>query len=79
MRDAATAGAPGALASAAESLGARSAQVGALGLSNLCKEIEALGRQGSTDTVGPLLDAIGLELESVHEQLAAEGFGARGD
>jgi CheY-like chemotaxis protein len=79
MREAASAGDPGALASAAQSLGLRSVQVGALGLSNLCKEIEALGRQGSTDTVGPLLDAIGPEFESVHEQLVAEGFGARGD
>jgi HPt (histidine-containing phosphotransfer) domain-containing protein len=53
--------------------------VGALQLSNLCKEIEGSCRQGSTDNVGPLLDAIGPELESVHEQLVAEGFGARGD
>ena len=79
MLDAASAGAAGALASAAEGLGARSAQVGAQGLSSLCKEIEALGRQGSTDAVGPLLDAIGPELESVREQLVAEGFGAGGD
>jgi two-component system sensor histidine kinase/response regulator len=79
MRDAASADAPGALASAAESLGARSAQVGAMGLAGLCKEIEARCRQGSTDSASLLLDRIGPELESVHEQLVAEGFGAGGD
>jgi CheY-like chemotaxis protein len=81
MRDAASEGAPAALASAAATLGARSAQVGAMGLSNMCKEIEALCREGTADTgaAAPLLDQVGPELESVHEQLVAEGFGAGGD
>ena len=50
-----------------------------MGLAGMCKEIEALCRQGSTDSAAPLLDQIGPELESVHEQLVAEGFGAGGD
>jgi two-component system sensor histidine kinase/response regulator len=79
MRAAAVAGASGALANSAQSLAARSAQVGALGLSNLCKELQAACLEGSTDSVGPMLDEIGPELESVHEQLVAEDFGARGD
>jgi CheY-like chemotaxis protein len=74
IRDAAEAGAQEALASAAHSLNSSSAQVGALRLSNLCKEVEALGRGGSGESVCELVNRIAEELESVHEGLVAENF-----
>ena len=79
MRDAAEAGAPEALAGAAHSLGSSSAHVGAMGLSSLCKETEALCRGDSVEGTRELVDRIAGELESVHEELVAEGFGAGRD
>jgi signal transduction histidine kinase/CheY-like chemotaxis protein len=78
IRDAAEAGAQEALASAAHSLNSSSAQVGALRLSNLCKEVEALSHGGSSESARELVNRISEELESVHEGLVAENFGAQG-
>jgi HPt (histidine-containing phosphotransfer) domain-containing protein len=76
MRDAAEASAPEALASAAQTLDSSSAHVGAMGLSSLCKEAEALCSGGSVEGASELVDRIAEELESVHEELVAEDFGA---
>ncbi len=65
------------MAAAAHTLKSSSAQVGAVKLSALSKEIESRGRAGSLDGARALLDELLLELESVHEELAAAAFGAR--
>jgi HPt (histidine-containing phosphotransfer) domain-containing protein len=65
------------MAAAAHTLKSSSAQVGALRLSALSKEIESLGRAGSVDGARELLGELMPELESVHEELAAARFGAR--
>ncbi len=77
IRDSVEADDPKALASAAHTLKSSSAQVGAQGLSNLCKELEALGRGGSCEGARELANWASEELESVQEGLAAETFGAR--
>ena len=76
VRAGAAAGDPKRMAAAAHTLKSSSAQVGAMKLSMLCKEIEALGRSGSVDGVAKLVDEASGELESVHEGLAAQSFGA---
>ncbi|MBW2422398.1 MAG: response regulator [Deltaproteobacteria bacterium] len=68
---------PKALASAAHTLKSSSAQVGAQGLSNLCKELEALGRGGSCEGARALVNRISKEFKPVEEGLAAEIFGVR--
>ena len=68
---------PKRMAAAAHTLRSSSAQIGAMKLSSLCKEIEARGRSGSVEGVAKLLDEVSSELASVHEGLAAESFGAR--
>jgi two-component system sensor histidine kinase/response regulator len=65
------------MAAAAHKLKSSSAQVGAMKLSSLCKEVEAAGRAGSVEGLTALVDQISDELESVHEGLAAQSFGAR--
>ena len=77
MRDATAAGDPAGFAAAAHTLKSSSAQVGAMGLSSLCKELETLGREDSCEGASELLDGITAEYESVREGLAAEDFGAR--
>ena len=77
LRKGATAEDPTRMATAAHTLKSSSAQVGAMKLSSLCKEIEALGRSGSVEGVAQLVDEVSRELESVHEGLAAQSFGAR--
>ena len=68
---------PAGMAAAAHTLKSSSAQVGGVRLSAIAKEIEALGRSGSIDGARALFDALALELESVHEELAAALLGAR--
>jgi CheY-like chemotaxis protein/HPt (histidine-containing phosphotransfer) domain-containing protein len=77
IRDATAAGDPAAFAAAAHTLKSSSAQVGAMQLSNLSKEMETLGREGSCEGASELLERIETEYESVREGLAAEEFGAR--
>jgi len=68
---------PNAMADAAHTLKSSSAQVGALKLTALAKEIEARGRSGSLEGAKELVDELMIELESVHEELAVARFGAR--
>jgi two-component system sensor histidine kinase/response regulator len=79
IRDSVEADDPKALVSAAHTLKSSSAQVGAQALSNLCKELEALGRGGSCEGARELVNRISEESESVQEGLAAENFGVRDD
>jgi HPt (histidine-containing phosphotransfer) domain-containing protein len=60
-----------AMAAAAHSLGSSSVAVGALRLSELCREIEALGRAGSTDAAESLVAEIVDESERVARAVAA--------
>ena len=78
IRDATAAGDPTGFAAAAHTLKSSSAQVGAMGLSNLCKELETLGRENSCEGASELFSTESMtEYESVREGLAAEEFGAR--
>jgi HPt (histidine-containing phosphotransfer) domain-containing protein len=77
LRAGAAAEDPERMAMAAHTLKSSSAQVGAMKLSSLCKEIEARGRGGSVQGVTELLDQVFSELESVHEGLAVLSFGVR--
>jgi CheY-like chemotaxis protein/HAMP domain-containing protein len=79
LRDAVAAADPKAVAAAAHTLKSSSAQIGAVRLSALCKELEALGRSGSVEGAPELFDEIAGEYESICERLAAERFGARDD
>ncbi len=77
IRDSIEAADPEGMAAAAHTLKSSSGQVGGMKLSAISKEIESLGRAGSVDGAVELFDALTLELESVHEELAAALFGAR--
>ncbi len=79
LRDAVGASDPEAVTAAAHPLKSSSAQIGAVRLSALCKELEALARSGSLEGAAKLCDEIAAEHESTCERLAAEGFGARDD
>ena len=70
---------PKAMAAAAHTLKSSSAQVGAMKLSGLCKELEARGHSGSLEGAETLFQELSRELESVHEGLAAQRFGVRDD
>jgi signal transduction histidine kinase/HPt (histidine-containing phosphotransfer) domain-containing protein/FixJ family two-component response regulator len=59
----------GALADAAHPLKSSSASLGALRLSELCKELEALGRAGCTDGASDLLGEFQLEFSRVRRAL----------
>jgi len=63
-----------ALARAAHTLKSSSAQMGAEQLSALCKELEALGKEGSLEDAAGLVAQISAELEEVCEALAIEGL-----
>ena len=65
------------VAAAAHTLKSSSAQVGAVRLAVLSKDIEVHGRAGSVEGARGLLDEFLTELESVHEELAASRFGAQ--
>jgi len=68
---------PEAMARAMHTLKSSSAQLGALKLSLLCKDLEACGRGGSLDGADDLLGRVAEELDRVHEGLAVEWFGVR--
>ena len=61
-----------AIGNALHSLKSSSAQLGALRLSELCEEGEALARTGALDRLGPLLRAGREELERVERWLEAQ-------
>ena len=77
LRDSIAAGDAKSMSVAAHTLKSSSAQIGAMRLSALSKQIESLGRAGSIDGARDLLGELSTELESVHEELAAARFGAR--
>ena len=79
IRDGVAAGDPKVFSGAAHTLKSSSAQLGAQGLSSLCKELEVLGRGGSCEGARELANRISEELAPVREALAAESFGAGGD
>jgi CheY-like chemotaxis protein len=62
---------PGNLRKAAHSLKSSSANVGAETLAGLCKELETLGRTGSTDGAAGLLGAMEREFQAVRHSLSA--------
>lgn len=64
------------IARAAHPLKSSSAQVGALGLAALCKELEAAARAGRMGELRTSVDAVLGELEQVRESLAAALLGA---
>jgi signal transduction histidine kinase/CheY-like chemotaxis protein/HPt (histidine-containing phosphotransfer) domain-containing protein len=66
------------VARAAHTLKSSSAQVAALALSALCKELEALARSGSLEGAADLAARIDLEIESAWEALAVERHGVGG-
>jgi signal transduction histidine kinase/DNA-binding response OmpR family regulator len=76
LREATATDAPERLARAAHKLKSSSAQLGALRLASLCKELEALGRSGATAGAAEIVARLGAELEQVQEALAAESLGA---
>jgi len=65
------------VAAAAHDLKSTSAQVGALKLSALAKEIESSAGAGSVDVARELMGEFSSEIESVHEELSVRRFGAR--
>jgi signal transduction histidine kinase/DNA-binding response OmpR family regulator/HPt (histidine-containing phosphotransfer) domain-containing protein len=76
IRDSIESDDPDGAANAAHNLKSSSAQVGALKLSALAKEIESRAGAGSAELAGALLDEFLSEVESVHEALSAAHFGA---
>jgi CheY-like chemotaxis protein/HPt (histidine-containing phosphotransfer) domain-containing protein len=77
IRDANETGDSAAIARAAHTLKSSSAQLGAVKLSALCKEIEARGRARSSDGIADLVREFDAELELAQEALAAEQLGGR--
>jgi HPt (histidine-containing phosphotransfer) domain-containing protein len=63
------------VARAAHQLKSSSAQVGAVRLSAVSKDLEASAREGSLEAVNALLDRFEREFESACEALATEEFG----
>jgi signal transduction histidine kinase/CheY-like chemotaxis protein/HPt (histidine-containing phosphotransfer) domain-containing protein len=72
IRSAVAGGDAAALARAAHTLKSSSAQVGALRLSALCRDLEARGREGSIEGAAKLLAEVSDELETVQDGLAVE-------
>jgi HPt (histidine-containing phosphotransfer) domain-containing protein len=69
------AGDPGAIAREAHALKASTAQLGAMGMSELCRRLEATGREGSLIGIGPLLDTLDEQYVLVQAALHAERGG----
>ena len=63
------------LAGVAHTLKSSSAQLGALNLSALCKELETRGRTGSIHGCAEFVTRISAELQEVHEALMVEALG----
>ncbi len=72
LRDAVVEGNPDGLRQAAHSLRSSSANLGAVTFSNLLKELENLGRAGTTDTAETFLNAVEREYEKVITALELE-------
>jgi two-component system, sensor histidine kinase and response regulator len=69
MREAESGNDPGKLKAAAHSFKSSSANLGAVKLAAVCRELEALGRQGSTEGALPLLMRVEEEYRVVREAL----------
>ncbi len=65
MRTALAAGQAEDLRRAAHTLKGSSASLGANGLAEVCREVEAAARDGDLDGLGPKVDAIAAELDEV--------------
>ena len=61
-----------ALCEAAHSLKSSSANLGAIQLAAVCRELEDMGREGRTDATKALMDRIESEYQSAHAALAGE-------
>ena len=61
-----------ALCEAAHGLKSSSANLGAIQLASVCKELEDMGRDGGTDAAKELMDRIESEYQSVHAALAEQ-------
>jgi len=72
LQDAVSAQNATALQKAAHSFKSSSANVGAVGLSELCKDMEAMGRDNKTDNAAPLLSDIQAEYETVQAALTEQ-------
>jgi signal transduction histidine kinase/CheY-like chemotaxis protein len=72
LRDAIPAGNAEAIRKAAHSWKSNSASMGAVALADMCKELEAMGRENSTDKASPLLSRIEAEYDRVQAVLARE-------
>jgi two-component system sensor histidine kinase/response regulator len=72
MQEAATAGDPEALRKAAHGMKSSSANVGAERLAGLCKELETMGRRGTTDGAQHLLERAADELQRVAAALGGQ-------
>jgi HPt (histidine-containing phosphotransfer) domain-containing protein len=72
MRQAIAAEDATALAHAAHTLKSSSANVGALGMAELCQELQVLGRAGSIVAAPPLVEQLACEFERVRQALAQE-------
>ena len=72
IRQAVTFGDASAMQKAAHSLKSTSGNLGAMRLAELCKELENMGRAGTTASVTSLLSVLEVEYERVREALAKE-------
>lgn len=71
MRDAVAAGSPGDLVRPVHSLKSSSASLGALGLAERCRRLEAQARSGSLEGAADATEAIATELELALVELSA--------
>ena len=72
LQDAVSAQDATALQKAAHSFKSSSANVGAVGLSELCREMEAMGRENNTDNAAPLLSNIQAKYKTVQAALTEQ-------
>jgi len=72
LHGAVSAGDAGALLDSAHSLKSSSANLGAMQLSNVCRELENLGREGNTEAAGFLLKRLDTEYQAVQNALHSE-------
>jgi HPt (histidine-containing phosphotransfer) domain-containing protein len=72
LRDAVSAQDATALQNAAHSFKSSSANVGAVSLSGLCRDMEGMGRENRTENAAPLLSDIQAEYETVQAALTEQ-------
>jgi HPt (histidine-containing phosphotransfer) domain-containing protein len=72
MRNAVASGDASVICSAAHTLKSASANLGALGLAELCKKMEAIGRSDAVNDAGLLLPTVEKECHAVRAALTAE-------